>query len=644
MANRVIPVTSLLPFLRTEDVRPFPFLESFAREYSQKVSEDKKTPLFSKTSKYNSFPVRCHFKSSDKRDRDPHKRRTPARTEHKGGLPDGTPQNEDSTWRRDTASSIAPTRLKKADGLKSSVIKVLNKITEENFDKQADDLLKVLSESKDPRAVKVIAEIILEKVWYDKSFYGIYVALCQKLWASDEWTSHAYKVFRSSNDQFFYVLQIEPPKTQGATPDLNGPFSTQEEAEVAAKQRVHLRTVFLALCRDHFYRREEYITKARTMEDGNPRYKTRRKLFGTVEIVGQFYKMGYLDERVIHFIFLSLLHSDHNHQNGAKFEEEIEAFHLLWNVIKNKIPIGTFKEYRPLLDREKKKEKNPWSSRILFMLDDMLEFSGSRFLGKRLVLPTKKLREPETPKILRRLAQKSVNSNNTRSRSVITPKPSTPIEARGGVSRREAVSSERPDGAKRSIRPSHPRSPVETKEQIVEKLTKMSRKLDATNSVMERVCALKNGERSQMLVEIATSLIRDSAEYGEHVNSHLRTLLNLLKNKASHFRFDQLSEAFSVACEDIGDIKIDAPKAPNNMSVLLGGILKEISSGDCADADSVLQISVTPSADCPQEEVENFEREQMEEWRNILKLSTSIVPVDTLDARVNLFSMSGTTV
>lgn len=600
MMAKMIPMTSIFNFLK-ERVEPFTFLESFAREYSQKVSEDKKTPLFSKTSKYNSFPVRCQWKSSDKRK---------SSKSHKISKDKIT---KDNRWRQKSQKSqrshgshgshgfqgserqtIKPTIFKKEKSLRSSVIKVLNKITEENFDNQVKDLIKVLEESDDSCAVKLIAEIILEKVWYDKSFYSIYVALCQRLWQSGSWMSRSYKVFRSSDSQFFFVIN---------TPDLNGPFKTYQDAETAAKQKVHLRTVFLSLCREHFYKREEYILKSRDMEDGNPKYKMRRKLFGTVEIVGQFYKMGHLDEKVIHFIFLSLLHSDTNVKMGAKYEEEIEAFHLLWNIIKKKILFRSLQEYKNLLRKEKDKKNPSWTSRTLFMIDDMLEFLDS---SRRKISYTKiRVKDRYHVKSYKPLSQ-------------VSKKLDPPSK--------------------------------ETIAQIIDNLTKLSRKLDATKSVMEKVLFLyknkkpdnvwklkgKNNQVSKMLVKIATSIIRDSAEYGEYVNSHLRTLLNLLKTQNSHFGFDQLSEAFSIACEDIGDIKIDAPKAPVNMSVLIGNILKE-----CVSTDSVLHISVTPTDNISEEDISEIEKDQIKEWKNIVRLSSSIIPLDILESRINLFSFNG---
>lgn len=537
--------STLLRIFLSERLEPFPFLESFAREYSQKVSEDKKTPLFSKTSKYNSFPVRCQWKSSEKVSQNHERRR---KKDPKERLPQG---NEVDGWRT-SKQSERTNILKKADPFRSSIIKVLNKITQDNFRYQVDELLNVLNTTKNPQAVKIIADIILEKVWYDKSFYGIYVALCQKLWTNDDWISEGYKVFCSDGKppQYYYILQLNSSKT----PSLNGPFKTQEEAELVAKDRIHLRTVFLALCRDHFLRREEYISESNKLGDCNERYRLRRKLFGTVEIMGQFYKMGYLDESVIHYLFCSLLHTSPRIQEGAKFEEEIEAFHLLWNIVKDKLPLLSFKEYRKFL----MKESSRWKSRTSFMIDDMIEFMGCRYLTKKIVIPQLQ-KKPDKLQV------------------------------------------------------------VETKfEDVKDKLLRMSRKEDLSEEIKDLL------KKNKWQVDILTLLIRDSTEYGEFVDNHTKNLSLIINDKGFGVTISHLSEALSIIGEELMDIKLDAPKAPSNLAVIINSL--KIDEGD------MLNISITPTiADIEDEE---FENELKAEWEDVIEMLN-----EDQREKINLFSM-----
>lgn len=491
---KVVPFETALSVLESDGGTIYPFLESFAVEYSQKVNEDRKVPLFSKTNKYNSFPVRCHY-SKEK------------------------PKKKKDTWRRDIP---ALTKIKKADELKATIVRVLNKITMENFESQSDELLKVLIDRKDPSSVKVVAELILEKVWYDKSFYELYVSLCNKLWSNIEWVQPSYKILKGKN-KFFYSLLFE----EGSKP--TGPFKTQAEVEAIAQQRVNLKTVFLDLCRTHFNMREEYINILKDLE-GNALYKAKRKVFGTVEIVGQFYKMGHLSKKIVNYILGSLL-------TKMKYDEEMEAFHLMWQVIKQK---SIFEKYVQDLKREKEKK---WCMRTKFMMDDIIEFVE----GKRII---------KSPK-----------------RKVVQEK---------------------------------------SKEEIIEGLTKESRKIDISDKLPH-----------EYLYDLTINIIKDSIEYGEFLEEHLNNLKRIM-NKMS---FEKLSEAFSTASENLSDFKIDAPKAPDNLSYLVGNLCKEF--------DDNLQICITPSFEVDKEELKFLEEDQRKEWENIEKLSKKYHS----EIHINIFSL-----
>lgn len=59
----IYPINSILRLADGEDIFPPVCLEDFSKEYARAVSEDKDAPLFSKTSKYSTFPVRCPWKN-----------------------------------------------------------------------------------------------------------------------------------------------------------------------------------------------------------------------------------------------------------------------------------------------------------------------------------------------------------------------------------------------------------------------------------------------------------------------------------------------------------------------------------------------------------------------------------------------------
>ena len=124
---------------------------------------------------------------------------------------------------------------------------------------------------------------------------------------------------------------------------------------------------------------------------------------------------------------------------------------------------------------------------------------------------------------------------------------------------------------------------------------------------------------------VVTRIIKDSLEYGEYSDNHSSTILLFLENyNISSLTFNNLSEALTLACEDIGDLKIDAPKAPENISFVIGKILKETKIGK-------IEIDINKKS-------VNFGgyTDIKKEWENILKLTENYINKETLISRLNI--------
>jgi hypothetical protein len=477
-------------------------------------------------------------------------------------------------------------------GIKGLAIKVLNKITESNFEKQASELLKMLIENKENNSVNIIAELILEKVWYDKGFYKLYVNLCKKLWENDDWVSECYQIHfvKGKTSEYFYSLNFESTQSVALSgkPVLKGPYNSNDRAILEAKKMVNFRSVFISLCRDNFYKRQTFITEASGLPDSTRKYKLKRRLFGTVEILGHFCSMGYLSEDVIHFIFLSLLHTDNIHSNGVKCKEELEAIKFLWDIVHNTIGKQVMGEYSGLLNNELTKE---WGSRINFMIEDMLESVES---VKTMALKFRKSKKSEKyPVVTRTVHKYKIPASWDKQKD----KEPEPIE--------------------------------EVKDEKTEKMTKdivkLSRNYNDENKedMFELLRSAK--KMSEFSMGVVSSIIKDSTEYGEYAESHTSTILSLLENyDISKLSFSELSEAITLAGEDIRDLKIDAPKAPRNMSFVIGKILKGTKSGKIEIDINKTNIDYGDPA------------ENKKEWDNILKLTENFVDKDTLTTRFEI--------
>lgn len=486
-----------------KDSISLPFLESFVGKYSQKVNEDRKTPLFSKTTKYNNFPVRCKWK------------------------------NKKNAWRHSEKIKLKVTKFNKQSGIKRLAIKVLNKITIKNYEIQSNELLKVLIQNKEQKSVKIIAELILDKIWYDKGFYNLYVNLCKKLWNNNDWITECYTINNVENS-YSYTLNFE---SINKDKNINNTFKTIEKATQKAIEVSNFKTVFLSLCRDNFYKRKQFIEKANETQDSTIKYKIKRRLFGTVEILGYFYNLNELDENIIHFIFLSLLHTDSNNSNGASYPEEIEAFKLLWDISYKNINKNTLNQYRKILKKEFTKD---WGSRINFMIEDMIENIS--------------------------------NKDNVIKKSIVS------------------------QWCKKNISILN----KENKENIFNKIIKLSRNYKKEFSVKQKDLLEYFNKIKKDKNTLFSKLIIDCTEYSEHINNHYKTIIYLLNNSSNTSLNHPLSDAFTISGKYISDLKIDAPKAPQNMGNLIIKIINNTNYG-----------SIVVKYNC---------KETQKEWENIYNL------------------------
>jgi hypothetical protein len=140
---------------------------------------------------------------------------------------------------------------------------------------------------------------------------------------------------------------------------------------------------------------------------------------------------------------------------------------------------------------------------------------------------------------------------------------------------------------------------------------------------------LKNVNKlSTFSMNIVSSIIKDSTEYGEYADNHSSTILSFLENyDISKLSFDNLSTAIAAAGEDMGDIKIDAPKAPKNMSFIIGKILKGTKTGK-------IEININKTT-IMSNDISKYD-DSKKEWDNILKLTENFIDKDTLINRFEI--------
>jgi len=486
----------------------YPFLKSFFRLYSVKIQEDKNTPLFSKTDTYNHFPTRV-FNKNYKKSYNKYKK-------EKRYI-------KKNDWRKEKKYNKRKPSIK-INTTKINITKILNKISTKNFKSQSNQLLNILIKNKNNLSLKLIGELIIEKIWYDASYYEMYLELCETLWNNNTWIKEMYTISNFiSNDRkcYYFSTTIENNK-------LVGPYMSFKKASSEAIKKLNLKNILLAICRDNFHKRHEYINLLKTSEN---KYKLKRKIIGTVEIFAYLAKKKYIHIDILHYILVSILNRKYN-----ILPEEIESLKAIWDIVLKIVDKKSINEYRKLL---KDIYTMDWEYRIRFMIEDMIEFKQSN---------DKKDNIKDTKFIENNIV--TLSRNNKRNN--------------------------------------------------IEKL-------------------LKNINDSSLFIVLFSELLRDLSEYGEYINNHINTILTIL-NKENSASF---SKAFNEVGNDIADIKIDAPKAPINISNALGNILKNTNN---------IYINIEIDKD--------YYIDAQPEWNNILQLTEKFIEKDIISKHIKILNIN----
>ena len=480
----------------------FPFLESFVGKYSQKVSEDRKTPLFSKTSKYNSFPVRCKWNNDKK-------------------------QKQKDKWRN--ANSVKkPTKIIKNNGIKGFVINILNKITENNIDVLSSKMVDYIKNNHEKNEMEIIAISILEKVWYDKGFYELYIKICEKLWKCKEWnisyTIHTKKG-KYEFDEFYYTLFTSSK--------MYGPYKNKNELETYIQKNISFKTILIILCKDYFCKKNIFINKLKKEKDQGDQYKLKRKIFGTIQLLGYMYKLHHISDNIIHYIFLSLLHSDSKTQKGCVHEEEIEACKLLWDIVSDLFSKEEKEEYIRLFTKEQTK----WSPRIRFMIEDIISNNQSN----------KPYQKPQSNNQSNKPYQKP-QSNNQSNKPYRKPQSNNQPNKPYQKSQQNNQSNNQPNKPYQKLQPNN-----QTNDFI--KIVSLSRK--------RNIESIKPFLQKSQIQEILVHIVKDIMEYHEYISNHIQVIDFCIKEYI--IKYTTMCTIFSKSCIDLPDILIDAPRATRNI-------------------------------------------------------------------------------
>ena len=292
------------------------------------------------------------------------------------------------------------------DVWKRKIGAILNKLSRENFNKLADDMLNMPMESLE--MLKETMNIIFDKALAESFFSDMYADLCRELsMHSATWNFTQVKSIDDPDTgvpKFFWAARVNPTEK-----DLIGPYASSEEARAKAKKETSFKRILLNKCQEEFEKEDLYIRAEeeykvllrsaeysslgndekvrRKLQYNSKRKEIKKRMLGNVQFIGELFKQGMLTERIMHECILKMLGGRDG--NGAAMRnpdgEEVEALCKLVTTIGQKLDHERAKNYMDtyfcrlrLLSKHPKLEP-----RAKFMCSDLIDLRKNSWVPRR---------------------------------------------------------------------------------------------------------------------------------------------------------------------------------------------------------------------------------------------------------------------
>lgn len=223
----------------------------------------------------------------------------------------------------------------------------------------------------------------------------------------------------ASDSEVQYYWSGQHMEDLGDDQVLNGPFPTEEVANRHATKACSFKRILLNACQEEFEKDniyeelEESFKQSKEKGELTPQdeadYDEKRiimkgRMLGNIRFIGELYRKGMLQERIMHECIMKLMGVTVNqaselvpsHPNVAPDEENIESLCKLLSTMGKDLDRhgaqGSMQSYFHYLGTKLVKDKR-LSSRTNFMIKDVIELRHNRWEPRRKELKTKTLDE-----------------------------------------------------------------------------------------------------------------------------------------------------------------------------------------------------------------------------------------------------------
>jgi hypothetical protein len=373
-------------------------LNNFIKEYEEIIQKDKKKPLFSLTSKYSSFPKKKFERG------------------------ESTQSSNDNNWLPSTDTFYKPViEVNEDDKINTNIKIILNKITNDNYEKISVELLEFLKKIKTKNNLMVLSEEILKKNMYDSKYQNLYIDLSYKIWTKKEILNNIIVIYEN-DEGYSYRLNGENIQKNQITSNgeirKNVEINTNEDIKNKNEDREIYKNkndIYKILyTKYNFYNilfttyENEFLKKNENFEKINNnmslsdeiKYKLKNKIYSIFEVILRMFNKNYTNYEMVEKFINILL-------DGKVYKETIECLftnknHLIEKIEKNNL-INILEKIKSY-----KEEVEKYEGRIKFFYEEVITLLENKI----------KTIKPKENLSYSSLVKKSIKENNMKENNI----------------------------------------------------------------------------------------------------------------------------------------------------------------------------------------------------------------------------------
>jgi len=289
-------------------------LNDFIKEYEEIIQKDKKKPLFSLTSKYSSFPKK-KFERGD------------------STISSSNENNNNNNWLPPTDTFYKPViQINEDNKINSSIKMILNKITNDNYDKISVELLEFLKKIKTKNNLIVLSHEILKKNMYDSKYQNLYIDLSFKIWTKKDILNNII-VINENNGEYTYTINHGNDIENDLDLDENKEiFKNKNDIYKILYTKYNFYNILFTTYEKEFLKKNENFEKINHDSSLNDetKFKLKNKIYSIFEVILRMFNKNYTNYDMVEK-FINILLDD------KVYKETIECLFINKNYLVEKI-------------------------------------------------------------------------------------------------------------------------------------------------------------------------------------------------------------------------------------------------------------------------------------------------------------------